>query len=263
MNGKLVLLCLTSVGSLEKPELRAELTAGNKLDDVDCKKAREIVSLLFNLDLDLANFYKAVKQEPTMASLTAKLRGLKSPTTQTVYEALLDSIVEQQISLKIANIMERKIVRKFGETLSVNGKAFYVYPTAEALAKAATAELRGCGLSQRKAEYINEISSRIVDGSLDLEKFKEYTDADQVVREMDAVRGIGVWTAELTVLRSMRKWDAFPADDVGLRRIISHYYRRGERISNVDARKIAEPWSPWKGLAAYYLVVAEILGVEV
>jgi len=80
---------------------------------------------------------------------------------------------------------------------------------------------------------------------------------------MDELKGIGVWTAELTMLRSMQKWDAFPADDLGLRRTIANYYRNGKKIASTEARKIAEPWGEWKGLAAYYLVVAETLEISV
>ena len=64
------------------------------------------------------------------------------------------------------------------------------------------------------------------------------------------------------MIRSMQKWDAFPADDLGLRRVISKYYRDGKSISAEEARKIAEPWKLWKGLVAYYLIVADMLGVE-
>ena len=61
----------------------------------------------------------------------------------------------------------------------------------------------------------------------------------------------------------MQKWDALPADDLGLKRIIAHYYRNDKQVTSAEARQIAEPWGKWKGLAAFYLVVAEMQGVEV
>ena len=95
-----------------------------------------------------------------------------------------------------------------------------------------------------------------------MEKFKKYEDTAKVVEELDAIRGVGLWTAELTVLRSMQKWDAMPADDVGLRRIIAHYYCKDEKITATEAREIADPWGTWRGLAAFYFVVAELVGLE-
>ena len=263
VGGKLALLKLESVGNVEAPKLSAELETKEEINHVDIEEAAEIVMRLFNLDLDLAPFYAAAKNDETLLKITRRLRGLRSPTTQTVYEALIDSIVEQQISLKVATTMERRMIKKFGETLTFEGNVYYAYPTLKALANAGVDELRGCGLSRRKAEYVKGISEAVATEKLDLEKFRQYSSAEDIVRELDAVKGIGIWTAELTVIRSLQKWDTMPADDVGLRRIISQYYCGGRRISSDEARKIAEPWGKWKGLAAFYLIIAEVKDIKV
>jgi DNA-3-methyladenine glycosylase II len=70
-------------------------------------------------------------------------------------------------------------------------------------------------------------------------------------------------TAELTMLRGMQKLDALPADDFGIRRVISRYYCNGKPIKSAEAREVAKSWGKWKGLAAYYLIVAEIKGITV
>jgi DNA-3-methyladenine glycosylase II len=179
-----------------------------------------------------------------------------------VFEALVDSIIEQQISLQVATGLERKMIKQFGEALTLEDKVYFAYPTPQALANASLESLTRLGLSHRKAEYVKEISRLVTLGKLDLEKFKKYEETSKVVNELDAIRGVGAWTAELTVLRSMQKWDAMPADDVGLRRIIAHYYCKDEKITAVQARQVAEPWGKWRGLAAFYFVVAEIVGLE-
>ena len=263
VNGKLILAIVESVGTVDEPKLSAELRSNMKITEDDKKKAAEVIKALFNLNFDPTPFYETAKQDKTMAKITQKLWGLRSPTTQTVYEALVDSIVEQQISLKVANTLERKIIKKFGDTLTVDGEVYYEYPAPQQVAAAPVEALRQCGLSQRKAEYIKEVSTLIATGKLDLEKFKKYDSADKIIEELDTVRGIGVWTAELTIIRAMQKWDAMPADDLGLKRVIAHYYCKDKTITSAEARQIAKPWGKWKGLAAYYLVVAEVLGVEV
>jgi DNA-3-methyladenine glycosylase II len=262
VNGTLVLVTVESLGTVDKPRLSAELKSANELLDEDKKKAEEVLCFIFNLDFDLMPFYEETKKDKTMACITRRLWGLKSPTTQTVFEALVDSIVEQQISLRVANTLENRLIKRFGDSLTVEDKVYYAYPTSENLAAASVEALRGCGLSQRKAEYIKEISGLVTEGKLDLEKFKKYNNTDEIIREMDAVRGIGVWTAELTMIRSMQKWDVLPADDLGLRRVIAHYYCKDEKITSAQARQIAKSWGRWKGIVAYYLVVAEMLGVE-
>jgi DNA-3-methyladenine glycosylase II len=98
-----------------------------------------------------------------------------------------------------------------------------------------------------------------VHSRLDLEKLKNHEDAEEIVGELDRIKGIGVWTAEMTMVRGMQKFEAIPADDLGLRRVVSHYYCKDTRISSEETRKIAEKWGKWKGLAAFYLIMAEWL----
>jgi DNA-3-methyladenine glycosylase II len=263
INSKLIHVTAESKGTVDKPKLQMCLKANEKLTEMEKKKSSEAISSLFNLNLDVAQFYEDVKQDSTMTKITQKLWGLRIPTTQTVYEALVDSIVEQQISIKVAKALEAKIIKKFGGTLHMDGEVYYEYPTPQTIASAPIEELRQCGLSQRKAEYIQGVSKLVADQKLDLEKYKKYSSADQIIKEMDEIRGIGVWTAELTMLRSMNMWDALPADDFGIRRVISHYYCDAKKINSVQAREIAEAWGKWKGLAAFYLMVAETLAIEV
>ncbi len=229
----------------------------------DKREAEEAVKFIFNLDFDLQSFYEDVKNDQTMQQITRQLYGLKNPTTPTVFEALADSIVEQQISIKVAQIIEVKLAKKFGETLTLNGDTYYAYPTPQSMACASIEEIRNCGLSQRKAEYIREAAKLIAEGKLDLEHLKNNKIPEQIIAELDEIRGIGVWTAELTMLRGMQKLDALPADDFGIRRVISRYYCGGKPIKSAEAREIAKSWGKWKGLAAYYLIVAEIKGITV
>jgi DNA-3-methyladenine glycosylase II len=262
VHDKLVLAKVKFSGSVSKPRLRVELLSNKKITDEDKKEAEKIINVLFNLNFDLAPFYEEVKKDRIMAHIIMRLHGLKSPTTQFAFEALIDSIIEQQISLKVANTFERKLTKKFGDALCLDSEIYYAYPTPESLASATKQELRNIGLSLRKAEYIQAVATLVAEGKLDLETLKTRENVDYIIQELDKIRGVGVWTAELTMIRGMQKLGALPADDLGLRRTISHYYCGGKPISSKEARQIAEGWGRWKGLAAYYLIVAENLGVK-
>jgi DNA-3-methyladenine glycosylase II len=262
-NDKLILATVEAAGTVDKPELCAELKSNAKITAEDKKKAEAAVNTIFSLDLDLNPFYETVKDDQVMVALTRKLWGLKTPTTSTVFEALVDAIVEQQISMKVATSIERKIVKNFGDVLDLEGTVYYAYPTPQRLSVVSVEELRQCGLSFRKCEYIKGASTLIADGQLDLEKLRSYESSEQIIRELDEIRGIGVWTAEFTMLRGMQRLEALPADDLGLRRDISRYYRDGKVIKSAEARRIAEGWGNWKGLAAYYLVIASMLTINV
>ena len=262
INGKLCLSMVKSTGNVDEPKVIVELKSDRPITGEDTKTARAAVTALFNLNLDLKPFYETIKSDGIMAQVTRELWGLKNPTTPTVFEALVDSIVEQQISLKVANSLEHRIIKKFGDALDLKGTVCYAYPTPQQLASVTIDEFRQCGLSFRKAEYIKEASKLIKEGKLNLEKLRDYETSEKIIKELDEVRGVGVWTAELTMLRGMQRLEALPADDLGLRRVISRYYRDGKVISSAEARRIGEAWGAWKGLAAYYLVVADMKDIK-
>ena len=222
----------------------------------------DAVAALFNIYDDLIPFYRTIDEDPVMGRLARDLEGLKVPTTATVFEALVDSVIEQQISLSVAHTLQNRLIKATGTQLGDGNSIFFCYPTPAVLASTPPELFRKCGMSVRKGEYIREISGAIVSGALDVEGFRNYSDTGQIVEELVKVRGIGKWTAELTVLRGIHRLDAFPADDVALRRIIARFYRNGQHIAADEARDIADRWGRYKGLAAFYLVMADHLGMS-
>ena len=116
---------------------------------------------LFNLNLDLLPFYEAVKSDRIMLQITRRLWGLHSPSTATVFEALVDSIIEQQISLKAAWSMQRRLIETFGGALTLRGRTYFAFPVPEKLAAASIEQLRACGLSGRKAEYVQGVAKLV------------------------------------------------------------------------------------------------------
>ena len=262
VEGRLLLVTVTSEGTVDSPELRVRAGPDPVTPDV-LKAVGLAVTSLFNLDLDLSLFTTAVRDDPVMSALARRLRGLKPPRTMTVFEALVDSIVEQQISLAAAHSIEKRVVRTFGDTLMWESNEYFAFPTPGRLADASPEELRACGLSQKKAEYIIGIARRIRDGELDLENHWPGEATEAIISSLTTLRGVGLWTAELAALRGLSRLDAIPADDLGIRRSISLYYSKSSRIGTDEARRIAGAWGEWKGLAAYYLLVAERMEIGV
>jgi DNA-3-methyladenine glycosylase II len=182
INCKLALAKITSIETVEQPTLAVELQSNIPLTEQDKQKAEETVKFIFNLDFPLGSFYRDIKSDPIMRQIAKQLYGLKSPTTPTVFEALVDSIVEQQISIKVAHTIEERLVKRFGETLTVDGETYYAYPSPQNIANASLSEVQSCGLSQRKAQYIYEAAKLIVNGKLDLERLKSHPIAEEIIR---------------------------------------------------------------------------------
>jgi DNA-3-methyladenine glycosylase II len=263
VSNKLIYVGIESSGTIEEPELSVEIKSDGGISSAEREHTITLISTIFNLDFDLTLFYEGVKNDETMATLTQMLPGLKNPTTPTVFEALADSIIEQQISLKAAHHIERKIIKTFGSAITLGNQGYYAFPTPDQLNSAPMDKVRECGVSYRKAEYIKGISEQIVEGTLDLEGFRGYENTDQIIGELCGIRGIGKWTAELTAIRGLNRLELFPADDIGVRRVIAHYYCNDKKISGDAAREIAERWGKWKGLASFYLIIAEMQKITI
>jgi DNA-3-methyladenine glycosylase II len=261
VGGKLLLATVASIGSVDSPQLRAAFTSDRPLTDRDASEAHAVISSVFNARLDVKPFYHAIRSDPVMAELSSKLRGLKNPATATVFQALVDSIIEQQISLNVAHVLQRRVIKAFGDVLVVDRNTYYAFPTPERVALASVDGIRRCGLSRRKAEYITGIAARIAAQAMDLERLRQYGETQMILDSLCSLRGVGVWTAELTAIRGLNRLDVFPADDLGLRRWVAHYYCSERTITSAQARGIAEQWGKWKGLAGYYLVVAGLLKI--
>jgi DNA-3-methyladenine glycosylase II len=263
IGGELLLAKIASKGTVEQPELAVQLTT-NKPITTKCEQAaEEAINYVLSLNFDLKAFYKEVEDDFAMHKISQVLYGFKFPTTPTAFEGLVDAIVEQQISIKVARTIEEKLAKKLGDKLTIDGEIYYAFPTPQNIKNACISDIRECGLSQRKAEYIYGAAELIVAGKLNLEKMKNNPDTEQVIAELDEIKGIGVWTAELTLLRGMRRLDVLPADDFGIRRVISTYYCGGRPIKAAEAREVADAWGKWKGLAAFYLIIAEVKGISV
>jgi len=129
-----------------------------------------------------------------------------------------------------------------------------------AIAPAATPEqilrakrrLAGCGLSQRKAEYIADLARHFAEGSIHARDWPGMDD-EAVIAELIQVRGIGRWTAEMFLMFNLLRPDVLPLDDLGLQKAAGLHYFDGERVSRERMRELGAGWAPWRSVATWYL----------
>jgi DNA-3-methyladenine glycosylase II len=158
------------------------------------------------------------------------------------YGALLRAIVGQQLSVKAAATIYDRVIAIFGGTM----------PTPRQLLDADETELRGAGLSGRKVEYIKDLAAKVESGELELDRLSEMTD-DEIVAELTAVRGLGIWTAHMFLIFHLERPDVLPVGDLGVRNAIAAAYGLDEPPGPEEMERIAAPWRPHRSLAAIYL----------
>ena len=251
---KLVLASVRSVGNIDLPELEAEIT-GNELTSEEAEEASNRVAWLLGTDQDLGPFYVQADGDPTMSAIAERFRGLHLPHTASVFEALVLAIMGQQIATNVARIIRTLFIETYGPRQTFDGRTYYAFPRPETLLAATVEDLRGLKLSWRKAEYIRGVVEAAVEGAFAPEKLAELSD-EQVAKRLTELRGVGQWTAQWVLIRSLARADALPLGDLALRRAVSKMYFGGDEINDGQLEEFFRRWSPWRTYATVYLFTA-------
>ena len=187
--------------------------------------------------------------DPVMAGLVERLgelsvegRRRKRTLPVDAYGMLLRSVIGQQLSVKAAATIHDRFTALFGGTT----------PTPEQLLDADPQALRDVGFSWRKVEYVRDLAEHVLSGELELDRLDELTD-DEVIAEITAVRGFGVWSAHMFLIFFLERPDVLPTGDLGVRRAAQLAYGLGEMPSPAELEEIGEPWRPHRTLASIYL----------
>ncbi|MDT4953463.1 MAG: DNA-3-methyladenine glycosylase [Acidobacteriota bacterium] len=258
---RLHLLRVESGGTLSRPLLSLMLEHGSKATHAETKMAETLVRLIFSADHDLKKFRAQVAGDPLMSKLEAAHRGLHIARWPSVFEALVISILSQQISTIVAMTLKQRLVEKFGERLKVEGETFFAFPRAEALSRVSVDELRSLGLSGSKAVSIIEMAGRACEGEL-VEDELEREDNESLIARLTSLRGIGRWTAEWALMLHFGRTDIFPAGDLALRGFVSKYYNDGRAMSEREIRILAKArWGEWASYAAVYFLAGMRAGI--
>ncbi len=189
------------------------------------------------------------KREPRFAKALALTGPLPLRRREDGFAALLSAIVSQQISVAAANGVWAKMEAAGAVTM-------------EGVAAMDEAALRACGLSRQKADYARAIAT----SGLDFDALRGLPN-DAALARLVAIRGVGVWTAEIYLMFSLGRADVFAAGDLALQEAARALFDLPERPKDREIRAMAEDWSPWRAVAArllwaYYRVAKQREGVR-
>jgi DNA-3-methyladenine glycosylase II len=189
--------------------------------------------------------------DPTMAALidrigeidiATRLRRRSEERPADAYGALLRAIVGQQLSTKAARTIYGRVIEIFdGAT-----------PSPEQLLAVEEADLRGAGLSGRKVEYVRDLASHVIAGELELDRLEQLSD-EEAIEEIIAVRGLGLWTAEMFLIFHLERPDVLSGGDLGIRKAVQVEYGLEEMPTPTRVLEIGEAWRPHRSLASLYL----------
>jgi DNA-3-methyladenine glycosylase II len=158
------------------------------------------------------------------------------------FTILVRSIVSQLISTAAARTIYARLHTAVGEAGM----------TAAAIIALGHDDIRKQGLSSAKSQGVLDLACRSLDGRLPLDRLAEMDNAD-IFTHLVAVRGIGVWTAEMFLIFGLGRPDILPVGDLGLRAGIQTQYALEALPNAAEVRRIAEPWAPYRSVATWYI----------
>ncbi|HEX7004032.1 MAG TPA: hypothetical protein VF168_07580 [Trueperaceae bacterium] len=170
---------------------------------------------------------------------------MRVPGAWDPFETAVRAVIGQVVSVKAATTLTGRLATRQGEPLAgwVGGLT-HLFPTPERLAQA---DLSGLGLSNQKIGSIRALAGAVATGEL---RFTELTDLDEALERLQALPGVGPWTANYLAMRALGLGDAFPAGDLILRRAAA---AGGGTLSERELYAISQRWRPYRGYAAMLL----------
>ncbi len=211
-------------------------------------QAHEFASGLLGLDQDCEGFAKLARRLG-LGRLVAGRPGLRLAGTPTPFDGLVWSIIGQQINFPFACLLRRRLFESLGRQA---GAGLVVPPGPEEIAAAKPSELRSWQFSRQKIEYLTSACALVADGTLDLERMRQGS-ATRAERDLLAVRGLGPWSVNYLMMRSLGFADCVPLGDTGVSTGLKSLLRLEER-PDVDAtRRLMSVFSPYRSLATAHL----------
>jgi len=203
------------------------------------------VSQWFDLDRDLNPFYKVAKKDKVLAEIVQANKGLRLIGMPNLFEALCWSIIGQQINLRFAYSLKKRMVEQFGQSFEHKGESFHLFPNPTTISKLKVEDFQPFQFSRRKAEYIIGVAQLFEDGKLSYELLADLS-FDESHKKLIAIRGIGNWTANYVLMKCFRRPEAFPIEDVGLHNAIRVILGMDRKPTIAELEQMAEPWGKWK-----------------
>src|SRR5882672_10182690 len=170
------------------------------------------------------------KSDPVLAGIIEKVGPYRIQYSDPTFHHLAESILYQQLNGKAAATIFSRFTAAAGDPLTPKG-----------ILKLSDAEMRAVGLSKQKTTYLRDLSEKTKAGLMEFEKLSEFSEKE-VIEHLTQVKGIGVWTAHMFLMFTLRRPDILPTGDYGIQAAIKKHYKKRKWPKPAVMEKIAKPW---------------------
>lgn len=181
------------------------------------------------------------KSDPVLAAIIERVGPCRMEFGPPEFHSLAEAIVYQQLNGKAAVTIFKRFAALAGEPV-----------TPEGILKLTDAQLRSVGLSKQKSSYLKDMAGRASRGELDFTRLPAMSD-DDVIQHLTQVKGVGVWTAHMFLMFTLRRPNVLPTGDYGIQMAIRKHYKKRKMPKPEVMAKIAKSWEPYRSVACWYL----------
>jgi DNA-3-methyladenine glycosylase II len=181
------------------------------------------------------------KADPILRAIIERVGPFRMEFGPPEFHSLAEAIIYQQLNGKAAVTIFKRFAAAAGEPILPEG-----------ILKLSDAQLRAVGLSKQKSSYLKDMAQRASRGELDFSRLPHMTD-DEVIQHLTQVKGVGVWTAHMFLIFTLRRMNVLPTGDFGVQTAIKKHYRKRKLPKPREMEKIARRWEPYRSVACWYL----------
>ncbi len=181
------------------------------------------------------------KSDPVLAGIIATVGPFRMQYGEPTFHSLAEAILYQQLNGKAAATIFDRFTALAGDPLTPLG-----------ILKLSAEQMRGVGLSKQKTAYLRDLAEKTQTGLLEFERLPEMSE-QEVIAHLTQVKGVGVWTAHMFLMFTLRRPDILPVGDYGVQAAIKKHYKKRQWPKPAIMEKIAKPWSPYRSIACWYL----------
>ena len=181
------------------------------------------------------------KSDPVLCAIIDSVGPCKMSYDDPAFASLAEAIVYQQLHGKAAATIFKRLTDLSGLPLTPQG-----------ILKLSEEAMRGAGLSKQKLSYLRDLASKAHSGEVNFASLPDLPD-EEVVKELTKIKGIGVWTAHMFLMFSLRRPNVLPTGDLGIQMAMRKHYRKRKMPKPAQMEKIAKSWEPYRSVACWYL----------
>lgn len=213
---------------------------------------RSYIMEWFDMHKDLTPFYDLLRKDRKLQYMQKEFEGLRLISIADLFEALCWSIIGQQINLSFAYKLKRRIVEAYGTAITFEDHTYHLFPSPATIAALTVEELKPMQFSQSKAKYLIGIAQAFAENRLNLEMLLALPDFLSKQQALTAHKGIGIWTANYVLMKTLRVPDAIPFGDVGLLKALESHNIIKERKEAEKIERFFKKFRGWETYLVFY-----------